>query len=49
MAESLDLRATPHKLLGGFMTHSKLMQWFAALLLTLVWTGSSLADNCSGN
>ena len=31
------------------MTHAKLMQWSAVLLLTLVWASSSRADNCNGN
>ena len=49
MAESINSFATPHQLLGGTMTHTKLMQWSAVLSLTLVWASSSLADNCNGN
>ena len=31
------------------MTHAKLMRWSTVLSLILVWSNSSLADNCSGN
>ena len=30
------------------MTNAKLMQWSAVLSLTLVWSNSLLAENCSG-
>ena len=30
------------------MTHVRVMQWFTVLFVTLIWSGSSLADNCTG-
>ncbi len=48
MADPTNILQLHTKLMGGTMKPAKLMQWSVVLSLTLFWSNSLLADNCTG-